>query len=155
MSIKYCLGVDFETYYDRDGCSLRQLTVPEYIFHPKFAVHLLAVYDIRWPAPRYLNSDEIPSFLEQYPAQETMAFAHNMLFDGPVLAWKYGWVPGRLTDTLGMVRTLRNYRNNSLDAAAKELFGHSSKGDVIRKVAGLNIQGIKTVGLWPDYCRML
>ena len=51
-----------------------------------------------------------------------------------------------------MVRALRNYKRNSLGAVAKELFGYDSKGDVIHKVSGLDAQGIKQAGLWPDFC---
>jgi hypothetical protein len=149
--LKHFLVLDFETAYD-DKYSLRRLSVPEYILDSRFAVHLLAVYDINWKAPKILLPHEIQPFLEKYPAAETVAVAHNMLFDGAILAWKYGWVAGRLQDSLGMVRALRSYQKYSLGIVAKELFGYDPKGDVINKVKGLDVQGIKNKGLWPDYC---
>lgn len=149
--LKHLLVLDFESYFDRDECSLKKLSPPEYIFHPKFKINLLAAFDINWPAPRIINPEEIPDFLAQYPPEETVAVAHNMLFDGAILSWKYGWVPGRLVDTLGLVRSLRTYPRYSLGAVAKELFGFDSKGVTLSKVAGLDVQGIKNAGLWPEY----
>jgi DNA polymerase bacteriophage-type len=151
MSLKHFLFVDAETYYD-DEYSLRRMSVPEYILHPKFAVQLLAVYDLTWDAPKVILPAEIPDFLAQYPASETIACAHNALFDLSILSWKYGWVPGRMADTLGMARALRSYQRYSLDAVLKEMFGYSDKGNVIGKVKGLDVQGIKNAGLWPEYC---
>ena len=152
QQLKYRLFVDLESYYDREDCSLRKLSVPEYIFHPKFQVHLLSAYDLTWPAPKIILPQELPKFLASYPPDETEAIAHNMLFDGSVLAWKYNWVPARLVDTLGMVRALRNYKKNSLGAVAEQLFGYNSKGDALGKVAGMTAQDIKNAGLWPAYC---
>jgi DNA polymerase family A len=149
--LKHFLFFDAETFYSKEF-SLRRMSVPEYILNPQFAVHLLAVYDINWKAPKVLLPHEIQPFLDKYPAAETIACAHNMLFDGAILAWKYGWVAGRLQDTLGQVRALRSYQKYSLESVLKELFGYSEKGDIIYKVQGLDIQGIKDKGLWPDYC---
>src|SRR6266576_3639623 len=150
--LKHLLILDIESYYDRAEVSLRKLSVPEYILHPKFQVHLLAAYDATWAAPKIVLSHEIPAFLAQYPAQETISVSHNALFDASVLSWRYNWVPALMLDTLGMLRALRNYQRNSLGEAAKALLGHKPKGDVLPKVAGLDPQGIKNAGLWPEYC---
>jgi DNA polymerase bacteriophage-type len=148
---KHLLVLDIESYYDQE-VSLRVLSPPEYVFHPKFEVTLLAAYDLeKWPAPRIIDAADIPGFLAQYPPTETLSISHNALFDGAVLGWRYGWVPARMVDTLGMARALRTLPRYSLGAVAKALFGHDSKGDVIHKVKGLNAQGIKNAGLWPAY----
>jgi hypothetical protein len=148
---QHFLFVDFETIYDRDY-SLKKMSVPEYILHPKFQVQLLAAFDLAWPAPKIILTHEIPSFLAQYPAAETVCCSFNALFDLSILGWKYGWVAGRMQDALGMTRALRSYQKYNLGAVLEQLFGYNSKGDVIHKVAGLNIQGIKNAGLWPEYC---
>jgi DNA polymerase bacteriophage-type len=147
---KHFLFCDFETYYDTDY-SLRKLSAPEYILHPLFEAQLLAAYDVTWPAPRIVLPEEIPDFLAQYPPEQTICVSHNALFDSAILSWRYGWVPGRLGDTLGMARALRSYPRYSLGAVAKELFGHDSKGDVVHKVRGMRAQDIKNAGLWPAY----
>src|SRR4051812_7139675 len=148
--LKHFLVLDFESAFD-DVYSLRKMSTPEYILDDKFQVHLLAAYDATWDAPRIINAEEIPDFLAQYPAEETLAVAHNMLFDGAILAWRYGWVPGRLACTLGMARALRTFPRYSLGAVAEQLFGHNSKGDVLPKVKGMRVQDIKNAGLWPQY----
>jgi DNA polymerase family A len=150
QKIKNILVLDFETYYS-DEYSLRQMTPPEYILDPRFAVTLLAAYDIRWPAPRIIEAHEIAEFLRWYPSGETMAISHNALFDMSILSWRYGWVPTRMADTLGLVRALRRYKRNSLGAVAKELFGTDTKGDVLPRVKGMNVAQIKRAGLWGDY----
>ena len=150
MTLKNFLFVDFETYFDREY-SLRKMSTPEYILHPQFAVQLLAVYDIKKDAPEIILPQNIPDFLAQYPAEETICVSHNALFDLAILGWRYGWVPGRLGDTLGMARALRTCKSYALGAVAKELFGFDSKGDLIHKVVGMSIQDIKNAGLWPDY----
>ena len=127
------------------------MSTPEYILDSRFAVHLLAVYDITKSSPEIVLPEEIPDFLSRYPAEETVCCSHNALFDLAILGWRYGWVAGRLSDTLGMARALRTYKSYALGAVAKELFGYDSKGDTIHKVAGMSIQGIKNAGLWPTY----
>lgn len=148
--LKHLLVLDFESYYDTTY-SLRTLSTPEYILDPRFEVHLLAAFDVTWDAPRIINAAEIPDFLAQYPPDATACCGHNMLFDGAILSWRYGWVPARLIDTLGMARALRSYPRYSLGAVAKELFGYDSKGSALGKVKGLSAQGIKNAGLWPEY----
>jgi DNA polymerase len=128
------------------------MSPPEYILDPRFQVTLLAAYDPKWPAPRIILPEEIPDFLAQYPAAETAACSHNALFDLAILGWRYGWVAGLLQDTMGMVRSLRNYRRNSLKAVVKELFGREANKSTIGKVIGLDTAGIKQAGLWPEYC---
>ena len=150
-NIKHILVLDIESFYDKE-VSLRHLSVPEYIWHPKFQTHLLAAYELSWPAPRIILPPDIPAFLATYDPAKTLSVSHNALFDASVLSWRYGWVPRRMQCTLAMARALRAYKHNSLGAVAKELFGHDPKGDVIRKVAGLTVAGIKQAGLWPDYC---
>jgi hypothetical protein len=149
--LKHLLVLDFETLYD-DEYSLRRMSVPQYILHPKFQVLLLAAYDLQWDGPKVILPSDIPAFLEQYPASETVCVSHNALFDMSILSWHYGWVAGRMQDTLGQARSLRTLTHYSLGAVAKELFGYNPKGDVIGKVKGLDTQGIKNAGLWPEYC---
>jgi hypothetical protein len=148
---EHFLCVDLETYFDREF-SLKKMSTPEYILSRRFQVHLMAAYDIAWNAPKIVLPHEIPAFLTQYPAEKTVCCSFNALFDLSILAWKYGWVAGRLQDALGMTRALRTYQKYNLGAVLEQLFGFNSKGDVIYKCSGLDVQGIKNAGLWPEYC---
>src|SRR6266576_431938 len=132
MKLKKFIFIDFETFYSKDY-SLRHTSVPEYILSPHYQTLMLAAYDTTWPAPKIILPHEIPAFLAQYPADETIACSHNALFDMAILAWKYGWVAGLLQDTLGQVRALRNYQRNSLGAVIKELFGRDANKSTIYK----------------------
>ncbi|HEX6825420.1 MAG TPA: DNA polymerase [Nitrospiraceae bacterium] len=149
--LKHFLVLDFETFYSKEY-TLKKMTTPEYILDDRFQVLLLAAFAAGWKGPRIIEPKDIPAFLADYPAGETVACSHNALFDMSILAWKYNWVPARLRDTLGMVRTLRNYKDNRLGSVAKELFGADTKGSTIHRVVGLDTRGIKQAGLWPEYC---
>jgi citrate lyase gamma subunit len=151
MKFKHLLFVDFETYYDADY-SLRKLSPPEYILDARYQTQLMAAFDIRWDAPKVILPEDIAGFLMKYPPQDTLCCSHNALFDMAILSWRYGYIAGGLADTLGMARALRLYKKYSLGAVAKELFGADTKGDVLGKVKGLDIQGIKRAGLWPSFC---
>lgn len=148
--INHVLALDYETFYSKEY-SLRRMSVPEYILHPQFKVHLLAAYDLEWASPRIIDTDDIPAFLAQYPAEETLAIAHNALFDHAISSWKYTWVPKRMADTLGMARALRSYEKYSLGQVADKLLGYNPKGDVLGRVIGMNVQDIKNAGLWGSY----
>jgi hypothetical protein len=148
---KHLLFVDLETAYDREY-SLKRMSTPEYILDPRFRVHLLAAYNAAWSAPKIVLPEEIPSFLAQYPAAETICCSFNALFDLSILSWKYGWIAGRMQDTLGMTRALRSYEKYNLGAVLEKLFGFNSKGTTIHKVEGMSVQQIKNAGLWPEYC---
>jgi DNA polymerase len=150
VKFKHFLFVDFETYYDQ-VFSLRNLSPPEYILSPQFQDILMAAYDPRWNAPKVFMPEEIPAFLTQYPAHETVCCSHNALFDLSILSWRYGWVAGRLQDTLGMARALRNFKKNSLGYVVKQLFGTDTKGDMLYKVKGMDAVAIKRAGLWSEY----
>jgi DNA polymerase family A len=127
------------------------MTPPEYILDDRYETILMAAYDLRWPAPRIIEADEIPAFLASYNPAETVCCSHNALFDMSILSWRYGWVAGRMQDTLGMVRALRKYKINSLGAVMRQLFNRDTKGDVVHKVIGMHAQDIKNAGLWPSY----
>lgn len=148
--LKHFLFLDFETFYSREY-SLRRLTPPEYILDPRYQTLLLGAYDLSWDAPRIIEAEDVQSFLDSYPPEETIAVSFNSLFDLSICSWQYGWVAARMLDALGMVRALRNYPRNSLKEVMKQLFGRDTKGDVIHKVIGMDRAAIKRAGLWPQF----
>jgi len=107
MRPKHFLFLDFETFYSREY-SLRHMSVPEYILDDRFQVIMVAAFDTKWPSPRIILPEDIPEFLSQYPAHETVCCSHNALFDMAILSWRYDWVPGLLQDTLGMLGRCAN-----------------------------------------------
>src|SRR5215471_1531985 len=103
--IEHVLFFDFETYYSTEF-SLTKLTPPEYILDPRCEIQLCAVDNLAWDQPKIILPDALPTFLQSYPVERTMACSFNALFDLSILAWRYQWVPARLTDALGMARAL-------------------------------------------------
>jgi hypothetical protein len=153
--IENVLFLDFETFWTKDY-TLRKLSTPEYVLNPQFKTLLLAVNDIRWDTPRWLTAEAVPGFLQRYPPAKTMAVAHNMLFDGAILAWRYNWLPVKLLDTLGMARALYQFKRNSLGALAKELkLGQEKDETILKTTQGLDVAGIKRLGqgIWEKFCQ--
>jgi len=150
MKPKHFIIFDFETFYSKEY-SLRRLSVPEYLLDPRYETIMMAVY-IPPASPQIILPHDIPAFLEQYPAAETVACSHNALFDLSILSWKYGWVAGTLLDSLGMTRSLRRYKRYSLEACVKELFGREMDKSQLGRVIGMNAQQIKQAGLWGPMC---
>src|SRR6266513_2710062 len=99
------LFFDFETFYSKDY-NLRKITPPEYILDPRFEVIICSVYDTSWKKPRLLLPDQLPAFLARYDPARTLACSYNALFDLSILAWRYGWVPAAMQDSLAYCRTL-------------------------------------------------
>lgn len=140
---------DIETYFDKQY-SLRKLTPPEYIMDDRFELIICAV-NLNGKS-FIVEGPDFGKFLKSVDPTKTITFSHNSLFDNAILAYRYGWVPWRMVDTLGMARALLHHQLHrfSLAEVAKAL-GLVSKSDLILKVQGLHADGIKAKGLWPAY----
>ena len=141
---------DFETYYDREY-SLRSMTPVEYILDPRFEMIGCAVKEGR-DQPVFMEDRDFRRYLMGIDAKEVDAISHNALFDMCILAWRYGFVPRFMIDTLGMSRALLSpyLRTVSLDAVTKFL-KLKAKGDTIHKVMGMNARMIQAAGLWQSF----
>src|SRR5262245_11451228 len=106
--------VDFETYYD-DEFSLKNLTPAEFILDQRFEPYGAGVKVDDEPAIWYTPL-QLTSLLMQPEILGATFISHNALFDMCVLAWRFGFVPRRMVDTLGMSRALLGYklRSNAL-----------------------------------------
>lgn len=91
------LGCDLETYYD-DECTLKKLTMPEYVSHPKFKLHMGA-----FNGKPLWSTAEIADLLANVPRPVELV-GHNIAFDGYVLYRLFGFVADRYTCTASMAR---------------------------------------------------
>jgi DNA polymerase family A len=151
--LKNHIFIDIESYYaTKDRYSLRCMTTPEYILDPRFKFHLVGVQDLLKPdEPKIFTSEEFAErLITDYPAEETEAGSHNALFDLSAIAWKLGWVPARMFDTLGMARSLLRLPRYDLGTLAETL-KLGKKGDTIKKVDGMDMVAIERAGLMPAY----
>ena len=144
--------IDFETYYNTKAkYDLKKLSIVEYIHHPEFYVQGVAVKDDK-QYTRWYSAQEIPAMLQHYDWKQTRVIAHNVKFDGAILAWKYGITPAQWVDTKAMVKaTLGNSIPSASLKDAAQALGLPEKGQ-------LNTNGKKDLTLveqteLAEYCK--
>lgn len=120
------LTVDFETYYDKEY-SLSKMTTESYLRDPRFEVIGVAVKKddeaTRWCTG---TKDEVKTFLSQFDWKNSYALAHNMAFDGAILAWHFDITPMYYLDTLSMARPITG---DSVGGSLAKLAKHFSLGE--------------------------
>lgn len=143
--------LDFESLYSKDY-SLRKMTPAEYILDPRFETIGLAVKE-QGAKSYWLDRDDVPRYFKQADPKGGYA-AHNMLFDGCIMAWRYNFVPRLLIDTLGIARSVLGHELKSLSLASVMLhLGIGKKGDALPKVMGMNLEMINAAGLYDEFVR--
>jgi DNA polymerase len=100
------LTIDFETYYDKEY-SLSKITTEEYVRHDLFEVIGVAVkvddQETKWASG---TKEQIKFWLGQFNWAESFVLAHNTMFDGAILSWRFGIKPMAWLDTLCMARAI-------------------------------------------------
>ncbi len=147
------LTIDFETYYDKEY-SLSKLTTEEYVRDPRFEVIMVG---IRWPDGRLEVIDgthlEIKHKFDDIEWGRYAVLCHNTLFDGAILAWRFGVNPAAWLDTLSMGRAMFGSRNNSLASLAKR-YGLGDKGTFVQNAMGMRRKDFSPSEFkqYADYC---
>lgn len=98
------LTLDFETYYDKE-INLKKLTTQAYVMHPQMEVLMVAVKFNDDPV-QVIDGEQIPTFFSTVDWSNTAVIAHNAVFDGSILYWRYGVRPAVLIDTMSMAQAL-------------------------------------------------
>ena len=113
------ITVDFETYYDQDF-SLSKLTTEEYIRSRQFEVIGVGVKLNNEPTEWASGTEpQIWEYLHRYNWPNAMVLAHNTMFDGAIMNWKFGIEPKMWADTMLMSRAVRGVvASHSLMATA-------------------------------------
>jgi len=148
------ITIDFETYYDREF-SLTKLTTEEYIRDERFEVIGVGIKVnngvVEWASG---TESQLKDWLLQFDWKNSMVLAHNAMFDGAILAWRFGIVPALWLDTLCMGRALHGVEvSNSLASlAAREKVGY--KGVEVLNVVGMRREDFSQERLarYGDYC---
>lgn len=143
--------IDFESFYDQQY-SLRKMTPVEYILDPRFECMGASITEGNDGVPFWLDADQLPAYLESKRGLPIPFISHNALFDMCLLAWRFGFVPHLMVDTMAMARAMVfAYTGSvSLEAVAAYL-GLGVKTKTILKVAGMSPAAIKAAGLWQEY----
>lgn len=138
------ITIDWETYYAKDY-SLTKLTTEEYIRSPMFEAIMLG---IRMPdgEQRLIEGthEEIQYQLEGIEWGRYAVLAHNTMFDGAILAWRFGIKPAVWLDTLSMARAMFGLKGNSLALLASRYNLHE-KGTYV-----VNMMGKRRNDMSPD-----
>jgi len=151
------ITVDIETYYDKEY-SLSKMTTEEYINDPRFEVIGVGIkWDDNHTKWLVAGTEEFNDEMEelQVVASDCAILCHNTLFDGAILAWKYGIKPGFWFDTLSMARALHGVEaGGSLKALALR-YGIGEKGDEVINALGKRRVDFDQVSLerYGLYCR--
>ena len=130
------LTVDFETYYDQHY-SLSKITTEEYIRHELFETIGVAVKrndeETQWFSG---TKAQTKRWLEQWDWDNSIAIAHNAMFDMAILNWHFDIRPKRIADTLSMLRALDGPDAGNSLAKAAERYGLGKKGDEVIHALG-------------------
>lgn len=126
------LIVDFETYYNTlEKYGLKELSLTEYIRDIRFKPHGLAYVYVGGDAPVWVSGKDIESWAKSIDWTQTTLIAHNIKFDGAILAWKYGIKAAVYFDTVALAKAVlgQNVSGYHLKGLA-EYLGLQAKGEL-------------------------
>ena len=125
------ITLDFETYYDKEY-SLKKLTMEEYVRDPRFEVIGVAIKvnneETEWASGTH---EQLSKYLQAFDWENSMVLAHNTMFDGAILNWKFGINPKVFTDTLCIARALFGVETSQSLSALAEKYRIGKKGTEI------------------------
>lgn len=98
------LTLDLETYYDKE-INLKKMTTQAYVMHPQMEVLMVSAKFNEDPV-QVIDGEQIPTFFATVDWSNTAVIAHNAVFDGSILYWRYGVRPAMLIDTMSMAQAL-------------------------------------------------
>ncbi len=127
------ITIDFETAYGGDLGFAKQ-TTEEYIRDPRFEVIGVAV-QIEDGEPEWFSGSmtETAEFLNQFDWADSLALAHNAVFDGFIMSHHFGIKPKGWLDTLSMGRALHGTEVGGSLAVLGEHYGVGVKGEQVKQ----------------------
>ncbi|NDG30744.1 hypothetical protein EB118_11805 [bacterium] len=130
------LTVDFETYYDREY-SLSKITTEEYIRNPNFEVIGVAVKvgggNTEWFTGTHQQTKK---FLQNFQWKDSLAIAHNAIFDAAILTWCFDIKPRGWVDTLSMARAIHGTEVGGSLAVLAKYYQLGVKGTEVLNALG-------------------
>jgi len=149
------LTIDFETYYSADLGFAKQ-TTEEYVRDQRFEVIGVSI-QVNDGEPAWFSGsrEDMHQFLDQFDWDNSLALAHNAMFDGAILNWVYGIKPKGWLDTLSMGRALHG---TEVGGSLKVLATHYDvgiKGTEVEDAKGLRREDFTPTHLatYGEYCK--
>ena len=149
------ITVDMETYYDR-AFSLSKMTTEEYIRDELFEVIGVAVKVNDGETQWYSGPKKaVGLFLSQFDWANSIAVAHNAMFDMSILNWHFDIRPKRIADTLSMARAKHGTEVSGSLKALSEYYKLGAKGDEVINALGKGRLDFTAEELerYAEYCR--
>jgi DNA polymerase len=149
------ITLDFETYYAQDY-SLTKFTTEEYIRSKKFEVIGVGVKlndgITEWFSGSHIDTQK---YLSTLPWNDSALLCHNTLFDGAILAWRFGIKPKLYLDTLCMGRATNGVDVGGSLAYLAERYNLGKKGTEVIDAKGKQITGFSNseLALYGEYCK--
>lgn len=144
--------LDFETYYDREY-SLSKITTEEYVRDSRFETIGVGIKINDSPAQWY-PALHVDKGLRTIDWDNSMVVCQNTLFDGAILAWRYGLQAKVWADTLSMSRALFPHEKSHSLAAQAERAGVGLKGNEVIAALGKRYAAFTETELnrYGEYC---
>ena len=150
------ITLDFETYYDsKIKLGFKHQTTEEYIRDKRFEVIGVGVKVgegvTEWFSGSHLD---IQKYLSTLPWKDSALLCHNTLFDGSILAWKFGIKPSFYLDTLCMGRATNGVDVGGSLGYLAERYKLGVKGHEVVLAEGKQITGFTSAELtaYGSYC---
>lgn len=117
------IGVDYETYWDKDY-TLSKLATTDYIMDPRFEAQIASVRSLGWSKPRVMEMGKFKTWAKGINWAKTGFLAHHAHFDGLIASHHHGIKPAFYFDTLSMARpTMPITVPRGLDPLSRSLGG--------------------------------
>ena len=149
------ITVDFESYYSADLGFSKQ-TTEEYVRDTRFEVIGVAV-QINDGEPEWFTGTmiETAEFLGKYKWSESLALAHNAMFDGFILSEHFQIKPKGWLDTLSMGRALHGTNVGGSLKVLAEFYNIGEKGTEVEDAKGLRRTDFPEQQLvrYGEYCK--
>ena len=150
---KNTLGIDFETYYDKEY-TLRKMSTTEYIRDEQFKAHGVALQTSRQKKAKWYTGTRMHDALARIDWANTAIIAHNTNFDGLILSHHFGHVPAYYYCTLSMARPLHgNAIRNDLDTVSRYYGGRGKIQDVLGATKGVRDLSRELLQQLGHYCK--
>jgi len=131
------ITIDFETYYDQKY-SLTKISTEEYVRHDRYETIGFA-YKINDERCVWVTgtNEHIQKVLDTLPWDDSLVLAHNTMFDGAILSWRYGVKPKGWLDTMSMGRALHGVDQSVSLASMAVRYAVGEKGTEVLNAVGI------------------
>ena len=149
------ITIDFESAYGADLGFAKQ-TTEEYVRDPRFEVVGVSV-QVEDGEPEWYSGDMLGTyaFLKQFDWGNSLALAHNAVFDGFILSEHFQIKPKGWLDTLSMGRALHGTNVGGSLKVLAEFYGIGEKGTEVNDAKGLRREDFPKAQLeqYGEYCK--